>query len=255
MPNRFVLLLIVMLLTSINAKSAEPLKVAQDYIDIRTGPGRGYPVMNILERDSWFQIDKQFTSWLKITQLDKLNTPEQFKLGSISGWIHLSDLNNITNLLGNPIDVPNHNFTQYNQDRPWSGSVVTGELSGASLLGVIGSYRFNNHFSLEAALTQSASKLATRQSYNIQLLHHTTLSEKYQPFFLIGTGILNVKPKNTLIRNDDSEDDFLKAGIGLQTHIFGPLFFRLEYSQNVLLTSRKNNEYLNEWSLGFSSYF
>ena len=56
--------------------------VVQDaYVELRTGPGRGFPATRSVERDSSIQLLRQRTDWIKVRTAD-----------GREGWVHRAQL-------------------------------------------------------------------------------------------------------------------------------------------------------------------
>ena len=45
---------------------AERLRVADPYLEMHTGPGRGFPVFHVAERGAWVRIELRHTEWFKV---------------------------------------------------------------------------------------------------------------------------------------------------------------------------------------------
>ena len=61
------------------AKELRKVAVAEPYVELHTGPGRGYPVFYIAERGETVELLKQRTDWIK------LRTAR-----GVEGWAHNS---------------------------------------------------------------------------------------------------------------------------------------------------------------------
>ena len=46
------------------------LEVTEPYIDMHTGPGRGYPVFNVIEQGDTIEILKRRSNWYKVKSPD-----------------------------------------------------------------------------------------------------------------------------------------------------------------------------------------
>src|SRR5262252_10579475 len=65
------------------------------FIELHTGPGRGYPVFFIAERGEHIALLKQKTEWYKV----------RVQRGK-EGWVHRDQLKSTLNPNGEPFDVP-----------------------------------------------------------------------------------------------------------------------------------------------------
>jgi uncharacterized protein YraI len=48
------------------AARTSTLQIADPYIELRTGPGRGYPVFFVAARDEWIEIELRHTDWFSV---------------------------------------------------------------------------------------------------------------------------------------------------------------------------------------------
>ena len=46
------------------------LQVAEPFVELHTGPGRGFPIYHVVERYEWIEIIKRKTDWFKIRTRD-----------------------------------------------------------------------------------------------------------------------------------------------------------------------------------------
>jgi hypothetical protein len=75
------------------------------------------------------------------------------------------------------------------------------------------------------------------------------------PFFTIGTGIIQIEPKATLVQPLDRRDQTAYVGGGLRFYLGRRFFIRGEYKSHMLFTSRDENEEIDEWKIGLAFFF
>ena len=78
---------------------------------------------------------------------------------------------------------------------------------------------------------------------------------RLSPFLTLGTGIIWIEPKSTLVLPDDRTDQTAYAGAGLRFYVTRRFFVRADYRQHMVFTSRNENEEINEWKLGLAFFF
>ena len=78
---------------------------------------------------------------------------------------------------------------------------------------------------------------------------------RLSPFFNIGTGYIHVEPQTTIVQSQDLNDEIVHAGAGFDVYISKKFMLRMEYRRHTVLTSRDDNEELNQWKAGFSIFF
>ena len=75
------------------------------------------------------------------------------------------------------------------------------------------------------------------------------------PFFSLGTGIIQIEPKSVLAQTEDRSDQVAIIGVGLKGYLSRRFMLRLEYDGYVVLSSRNDNEDVDEWKAGFAVFF
>jgi hypothetical protein len=87
------------------------------------------------------------------------------------------------------------------------------------------------------------------------LLHQPFPNWYVSPFFALGTGILRIEPKATLVQAEDRSNQEAPVRFGLRTHLGRRFLIRAEYTSYVVCTERDSNEELDAWTAGFSFFF
>ena len=77
-----------------SGKSPATVVVQDAYVDLRSGPGRGFPATYSVERDSTIALLRQRTDWIKV-RTD----------GGREGWVHRSQLERTLTPGGAPVQV------------------------------------------------------------------------------------------------------------------------------------------------------
>ena len=223
----------------------EPLTVTTDsaYIDVYTGPGRGYPIFHVVERDEIVTLLKSRTDWIKV----------KTKRG-IVGWIKRSEMQFTLAPDGSVPDFPTPGRGDYLEDRFELG-VAYGDFAGADGLALNLGYRFTKNLSLELRLDDNTGQFSDSQIRAAAILFQPFPQWRLSPYFSIGGGTLTTIPSATLVQTEDREDSLLQASLGAYLHLSGRLFLRLEYANHYVLTSRNTNEEVNEWKVGFNIFF
>ncbi|MEM7280815.1 MAG: hypothetical protein AAF438_04225, partial [Pseudomonadota bacterium] len=114
---------------------------------------------------------------------------------------------------------------------------------------------FSKNFSFELKLTQTLGNFSNGYLATANLTHQFFPEWRVSPFFTLGVGMLHVQPKATLVQAEDRTDEIGLVGVGVRTYISRRFVFRAEYNSYVVLTSRDENEEVDEWKAGFSFFF
>jgi len=226
------------------AKEA-PLQVTVNdaFINMHSGPGRGFPIYHVVERDEVITLLKSRTDWIKIKTRRGL-----------TGWINRSDMLLTLSPDGSVPEFPDLEQDDFLEDR-WEMGLAYGDFSGADALALNLGYRFTKNLSAELRIDENTGQFSDSQIRAAAVLFQPFPAWRVSPYFSIGAGIIKTSPSSTLVATEDREDDLLQTSLGTYVHVSGRFFARLEYANHYILTSRNTNEEVNEWKVGFSVFF
>jgi len=217
--------------------------IEDPYIELHTGPGRGYPIFYVAERGEQVDIVKRRTDWFRV-QIDR----------GEEGWVHLEQLQRSFDLAGEAFDVPVLSLGDYAQRR-WEVGALYGDFGGANVISAFGALNFSENLSLEVWISQALGRFSDSQMVNLNISHLMFPDRRVSPFFTLGAGTIHTQPKATLIEAIDRRDSVAHAGFGVRTYLTRRFVFRAEYKTYVVFTSRDDNEEISEWKAGFSIFF
>lgn len=244
--RRLPLLLVtgLLLITGWSAQAADPVvEVSSTYINVHTGPGRGYPIYYIVEKGEAITLLKQRTDWVKIqTRRDR------------QGWVSVSDLAETRNANGDMPAVARASEDDY-QSRRWELGFAHGDFDGADSLTASLGYRFTEHLTVELRAGQNTGEFSDSRIATLGLLHQPFPDWRVSPYVRLATGRIEILPSATLVEVVDREDNLFQAGVGAYVYLSRRFFLRLEMTNHQILTSRDTNEEVNEWQLGFNVFF
>ncbi len=221
----------------------ERATVDTSYIDMRTGPGRGYPIFYAIEQDEIVELIKRRTDWVKVrTRRGK------------TGWAHVSQMEETFGADGKQLSFNHANKDEY-LARRWEIGFNGGDLEGANALGATLGYRFTQNLTAELKLSQATGQFSDSKIGSIAVMHQPFPEWRVSPFFIMGTGIIDTSPDTTLVQTEDRSDTSLLVGAGAYIYMNRRFVLRLEYNNYQVLTSRDENEEVNEWKLGFNVFF
>ena len=217
--------------------------VSDPYIELRTGPGRGYPVFYVAGQGDEIVLLKRRTDWFKV------RTPREKE-----GWVHVSEMQHTLDLAGGEID-----FGELGQDdfskRRWEMGFNGGDFNGASsLTGYIG-YALTPNITFQLEATQILGDFSNGVMGSANILMYPFPKWRLSPYFTIGTGIIKTEPQTTIVAAEDRDDEIAHAGIGANFYLSDRFMLRVEYKRHTVLTSRDDNEEIDQWKAGFSIFF
>jgi hypothetical protein len=217
--------------------------IADPYIELHTGPGRGYPIFFVAERGENIALLKRRTEWFKV----------QVARGQ-EGWVHFEQLTTTLNPDGEPFDLPALGFTDY-AARRWEVGALYGDFGGANVIGMYGSRSLTPNLSGELWVSQALGRFSDSTMVTANIVHLMYPDWRASPYFTLGAGVINTQPKATLVATTDRTDSVALAGAGVRMYVARRFVFRAEYKAHVVFTSRDDNEEVSEWKAGFSFFF
>ncbi len=221
----------------------QQVSVNDAFINVYSGPGRGYPIFHVVERDEVITLLKSRTDWIKIKTRRGLE-----------GWVQRSDMHLTLALDGSKPEFPDNTQADYLVDRFELGAAY-GDFAGADSMSMNLGYRFTKNLSAEFRYAENTGQFSDSQIMAAAVLFQPFPEWRASPFFSLGSGTIKTFPSSTLVQTEDREDDLLQAGLGAYVHLTGRLFLRMEYVNHYVMTSRNTNEEVNEWKLGFNVFF
>nr|MBP6778373.1 SH3 domain-containing protein [Piscinibacter sp.] len=122
--------------------AVERVQVAAPFIDLRTGPGRGYPIQTVAPRDEWITIELRHTDWFKV----------RTAAGKV-GWVDREQLESTLTADGGKKTLRDVLVDDYLRRRLDFGA-AWGMFSSEPMLKLWTGYRFSDTLSVEATLAQ-----------------------------------------------------------------------------------------------------
>ncbi|MFZ2508038.1 MAG: SH3 domain-containing protein [Steroidobacteraceae bacterium] len=237
----------VLLLCSGIAISAErdalEVIVVDPYLELRTGPGRGYPIVQVVSRGETVRILKRRTDWFRIADAS-----------GHEGWVHRSQIAETLVPAGTRLEIEDPAREDFGAHRREVG-VLLGNFGGANLIGAYGAYAFNAHLAGELALSHLLGSFSDGQIAAIGVSHVFRPDWRIQPFASMGTGLIRIEPKSTVAQSPSRTDQLAYVGAGVRAYLARRFILRAEYKSYVVFTDRNENQEVNEWKIGFAFFF
>jgi hypothetical protein len=217
--------------------------VADPYLEMRTGPGRGYPVVNVVERGERVQVEKRRTDWFQV--IDE---------NGREGWVHKGQMSETLVPAGVKMDIDDPSREDFGAHRREVGLLV-GDYGGSNVVTAYGAYAFNEHLAAELAVAHLLGNFSDGQYLTLGVTHVPRPDWRIQPFLSIGTGVIRIEPKGTLVGTEVRTDQVAYAGVGVRAYLARRFIIRGEYKEYVVFTDRDENEEDTEWKIGFAFFF
>lgn len=219
------------------------VRVADPYIEMHTGPGRGYPVFYVAGEGDEVVVLKRRTNWFRIRgPKDK------------EGWVHIDQMRRTLDLAGNAIEFGEVGIDQFS-GRRWETGMTGGDMEGARTLSAYLGFALTPNIALQVEATQILGDFSDGEMATANILMYPFPGWRISPFFTIGTGMIRTRPQTTVVQAEDREDEIVHAGAGANLYLSDRFILRLEYKRHTVLTSRDDNQEIDQWKAGFSVFF
>ncbi|MGH8221729.1 MAG: SH3 domain-containing protein [Woeseiaceae bacterium] len=242
----FLVVLLIQAVSSGLAQAADEHKtvsVADPYLELHTGPGRGYPIFHIVDRGETVSVLKRRTDWFLVRAPD-----------GREGWVDRAQMELTLQPTGEITEFGRADQRDFTNAR-WEAGVLAGDFGGANIVSVFGGYSLNPHVSIEVWGSQILGNFSNGWTASVNVVHETWPDWRISPFFTLGTGMIHTSPKSTIIQGEDRDDQIAHAGAGFRLYATRRFVIRAEYKSYVVFTSRDDNEEVEEWKAGFAFFF
>ena len=225
------------------ADENERVQVADPYLELHTGPGRGFPIFDIAERGERVQILMRHTDWFKVrTERGK------------EGWVSRAQMEATLTEAGEKKTFRDVLFDDYLARRMEFGFSF-GRLRQDPLLSAYAGYRLHQNFVGELTLAQSAGQFSTTSLAYVSLVSQPFPDSRWSPFFSLGAGRFKNEPKATLVSAVETSGGLANAGIGLRYYVTRQFFLRIEAKRHIALINYTSTDHFNELSAGAAFFF
>ena len=240
----FVALCQLFLIADLFAKEHhQSVQVADPYTELRTGPGRGYPVFHVVERGEKVEILKRRTDWFKVRTKD-----------DVEGWAERDQMERTLTEVGSKKTFRDMLLKDYLARRLEFG-FAGGVFSGDAVMSMRAGWRMSDNFLAELSLSQVAGTFSGSRLYNANLLVQPFPRWRVSPYFTLGVGRFENVPNSTLVDAKTVTSVTPNAGAGVRMYLTRRFVLRVDYKHFVSLTDDNKNNTFNEVVAGLSFFF
>ena len=219
------------------------LFVTEPFLELHTGPGRGYPVAEVVARGESVDVLFRRTEWFRV----------RTERG-VEGWAAERALLSTTLANGSPFTFERgdrHGF----QAHRWEGGILTGDYAGATLVEGFMARSLTDNLKVELYAGQFLGNLSNGYVADLGLNHVFMPNWRISPFVTLGTGVEHTEPKATLVRPRNQNYQTAYAGVGARYYLTRRFFLRAEYRHHTVFTKSDANEVKQEWKIGFAFFY
>lgn len=217
--------------------------IADPYIDLHTGPGRGFPIFYVAERGAEIIILKSKTSWYKV----RLDNKKE-------GWVSRYQLRRTLTPEGQRKEIEEITEEEFLK-RNWEVGMLSGDTEGFATMTLYGNYSFSEAMAVEISISQFLGDLASGYVWSVDLVSQPFTDWWISPYFSIGTGQIEITSNTTLVQAPDIKDNQAHIALGAKMYLTQRFLFRLEYRNHIVFESQPENEEIEGWRAGFAFFF
>jgi len=214
------LITVAMLCCSANAhagiadvfRKQEPdVLVADPFLEMHTGPGRGYPVFYVAGSGESIKILKRRTDWFKV---ELRRGEHRIK----RGWVPLAQMRGTLDASGEPVNFPGMSRGDF-ETRKWEMGFAAGDFDGARTVDAYLAYGLTKNISLRLTGTQILGSFSDGQMGTVNVVMYPFPEWRVSPYFTVGTGIIHTEPQTTIVAAEDRTDEIVNAGMGANIYL------------------------------------
>jgi uncharacterized protein YgiM (DUF1202 family) len=219
------------------------VQVAAPYLEMHTGPGRGYPVFHVVDRGERVRVIKRRTDWFMV----------QTRRGK-QGWVRRAQMELTLTPDGEQTQFSEAELGDFTRRR-WEAGFLAGDFEGADIVSVYADYYLTRNLSAELAISQIFGDYSDALMASANLLAQPFPEWRLSPFFLLGIGAIYTDPNVTLVDEQDRTEEISSVGLGVRWYMTRRFLLRAEYQNHVIFQNTDDNQEINEWKAGIAFFF
>lgn len=228
-------------------KPALTLEVIDPYVEVHSGPGRGYPIFHVIEQGETVKVLTRRPDWYEVAAK-----------GGRVGWVKASQIARTLQPTGEPVDLPSVSYGDYLKNS-WRlgysvGPFNSGELEKADVFNANAGYRPLSWLSFDFEFGSLYGTDVRGDLYNLNAVVEPFSQWKASPVLILGSGSIKIKSQPKLTPLEFDKTSFQVYGIGLHYYIGRSFVIRGEY-RHYIISADLSDEELGSWKLGFNTFF
>jgi uncharacterized protein YgiM (DUF1202 family) len=222
---------------------ADRVKVADPYIELRTGPGRGFPVFHVVDRGEWVEILSRRTDWFRVRST-----------ANTEGWVSRAQLENTLTESGAKKTFRDVMLDDFLRRRVEFG-FAWGRFESEPVLKAWGSYRVDDTIAVELAAGQIHGIYSGTSAIYATVVSQPWSDRSLSPFFSVGVGQFRNVPRATLIGANETKAKMAVASLGLRYYVTERFVARTDYTVYVPFISDERTDEYKAITAGVSFFF
>jgi uncharacterized protein YgiM (DUF1202 family) len=225
------------------APTTERVQIAEPYIELRTGPGRGYPVFFVAERRQWITIELRRTDWYRVRAE-----------GGQVGWVQRAQLETTLTEAGSAKSFRDVLVDDYLNRRLEMGA-SWGRFEKEPMLKVWSAWRLSETLALEGSVGQVQGLYAGSSYWSVGLSSEPWSDHRLSPHFGIAVGRFSNAPNLSLVGATPTDANHAQVQLGLRWYFTRRFVGRVDYTRTTAFLSDERNGEYRAVTAGLSFFF
>ena len=221
----------------------ERVQVTDPFIELRTGPGRGYPIYFVAQREEWISIELRHTDWFKVRTA-----------GGKVGWVSREQLETTITEAGGKKSFRDLVLDDYLKRRLELGA-AWGRFKSEPMLKMWTSYKMSDTLSVEATVGQVQGIFSGTNFWHVNVLSEPWSDQRFSPYFGIGVGKFRNIPNTSLVNATATNSNLANATIGARYYVTERFVMRADYTLYTAYLSDSRTGEFRAWTAGLSFFF
>ena len=229
--------------TTTERPDQELVQVTDPYIELRTGPGRGYPVFFVAAKGESIGIELRHTDWFKVRTA-----------GGKLGWVERKQLETTLTAGGGTKTFRDLAVDDYLRRRVDLGA-AWGVFNSEPMLKIWTGYKMSDTLSAELAVGQVQGTYSGTNFWQVNVMAEPWSDKRFSPFFGIGVGRFSNFPNLSLVDAVPTNANLANATLGARYYLTDRFLVRLDYTLYTVFVSDKNTSEYSAFTAGLSFFF
>jgi hypothetical protein len=223
--------------------AAERLLVDDPYVDVRSGPGAAYPIIQVAARHEWIWVEFERADWFKVRTEN-----------GQTGWVDRHQLENTLTESGGKKSFRDIVIDDYLARRLEVG-VGWGHTAAAPFVRLSGTYYLRPTMAAEIDYAQIQGLYSGTNAWDAAFQMMPWNFGRFQPYLGIGVGRSSFQPNVSLISAHPVNSNTSVAQAGVRVHLGERLMLRLDWQQSLVLFSAQQSDQFHMVDAAVSFFF
>ena len=222
---------------------SERLTVADPFLEMRTGPGRGYPVFFVVARGQSVVVELRHTDWYKVRAE-----------GGQLGWVSRAQLESTLTAAGSSKTFRDIVLDDYLARRVQMGG-AWGRFKSEPMLKLWTSFKLSDTLSIEGDLGQVQGVFSGTNFWHVSLHSEPWSNQRLSPFFGVGVGQFKNFPNQSLVGASITDAKLAHAIVGARFYLSERFVLRTDWSIYTAFVSDQRSTEYRAITAGVSFFF